>query len=130
MKKLLITTAAIFVFLSASFGQIARDASDSIVLERMNTESRPHTVYAKMDTTAIATRAGELLELDYPCWIYYIHYDDQAEYVLAARRYLVVKESSGNVLEVRTMYLQRRCRFFIGRGLHSSTRWRFGVPRL
>ena len=93
---------AIFALISASFGQITCDASDSIVLERMSKETRPHTVYLKMDTAAIATKAGELLELDYPCWIYYIHYCDQAEDSLAARRYLVVKESSGNVLEVRT----------------------------
>jgi len=102
MKKFILLVVMPFVFLSASFGQITRDASDSIVLERMSLETRPHTVYLKTDTTAIATKAGELLELDYSCWIYYIHYEDQSDTIPATRRYLVVKESSGNVLEVRT----------------------------
>ena len=106
MKKIILLLVAFFAFLSASLAQITQTASDSIVLERMQTETREHTVYAKKEVqtegVSIATSMNEVLELDYPSWVYYIHYADQAEETAASRRYLVVKESNGNVLEVKT----------------------------
>jgi len=102
MKKKVIFLVATLAFSTVSWSQITQKDADSIILERMSTEVREHAIYAKMDSLPITTNAGELLTLDYPCWIYYIHYEDQANDSLAPRRYLVVKESSGNVLEVRT----------------------------
>ena len=102
MKKIFLTLVAPFAFLSASLAQITQTASDEIVLKRMNAETRPHTVYAKTDGATISTTAGELLELNYASWIYYIRYDDQADEIPTSRCYFVVKESSGNLLEVNT----------------------------
>ena len=102
MKKIFLTFVLPFAFYGTLQAQISQDASDSIVLARMSLEMRQHTVYAKMDSAAISTKAGELLEMYYPCQVYYIKYADQADTVPDARRYLVVTESSGNVLEVRT----------------------------
>ncbi|MCL2130868.1 MAG: hypothetical protein FWH36_00205, partial [Lentimicrobiaceae bacterium] len=86
--------------------QVTQSEADSIVLERLSTDSRPHSVFAKdnlqADTANISTALGELLELDYPCWIYYVRYDEQADTIPAKRRYFVVKESSGRVLMVNT----------------------------
>ena len=102
MKKIFLIMLAPFAFLSASLAQVTQAASDSMVLERMSLETKPHTVYAKIDNAAITTQAGELLELDYPCQVYYIRYDDQADETPANRRYFAVTESNGNVLEVKT----------------------------
>jgi len=106
MKKIILLLVAFFVFLSTSLAQITQTVADSIVLERMQTETREHTVYAKKEVqtegVSIATSMNEILELDYPSWVYYIHYADQAEEIATTRRYLVVKESNGNVLEVKT----------------------------
>ncbi|MCL2132437.1 MAG: hypothetical protein FWH36_08340 [Lentimicrobiaceae bacterium] len=106
MKKILLLMVVPFVFNFAISAQVTQTEADSIVLERMNTEVRPHTVYAKdnlqADTANISTFMGELLELDYPCWIYYVRYDEQADTIPAKRRYFVVKESSGSVLMVNT----------------------------
>ncbi|MCL2132087.1 MAG: protease complex subunit PrcB family protein [Lentimicrobiaceae bacterium] len=86
--------------------QVTQSEADSIVLERLSTDSRPHTVYAKdnlqADTADISTFMGEMLELDYPCWIYYVRYDEQADTIPAKRRYFVVKESRGSMLMVNT----------------------------
>ena len=108
MKKVANFLAALaFVGLSGSANaQITREQADTLILQRTSTDPRPHTVYAKdnlqADTANISTFMGELLELDYPCWIYYIRYSDQADEVPAKRRYFVVKESSGSVLIVNT----------------------------
>ena len=102
MRKKVLFIVMFLAFSAISWGQITQAEADSIILEKMNTETRPHIVYAKTDSATITTTAGELLTLDYPCWIYYIRYADQTDTVPANRRYLVVKESSGNLLEVRT----------------------------
>ena len=102
MKKIFLIIVAPFAFSLASMAQITQTASDSIVLERMSADPRTHTVYAKTDGATISTAAGELLELNYSSWIYYIRYDDQTDEIPAARHYFVVKESSGNLLEVNT----------------------------
>ena len=106
MKKISVLFVVPFIFCSAVWAQVTQVASDSIVLERMNTETRPHTIYAKENLQAegmtITTVAGEIIEFDYSCWVYYIHYDDQADETFAARRYFIVKEISGNLLEVNT----------------------------
>ena len=41
------------------------------------------------------TSAGEEIELDYSCWVYYIRYAEAA-----SGSYLIVKASNGNLLEV------------------------------
>jgi len=106
MKKLVLLMVVPFAFNFATSAQVTQSEADSIVLERLSIDSQPHTVYAKANTQAdslsISTALGELLDLDYPCWIYYVRYDEQADSTPTARRYFVVKESNGNLLQVNT----------------------------
>jgi hypothetical protein len=99
MKKTFIFIAASLVFLSLQ-AQITQSEADSIVLERMSQETRQHTIHAQENVQtnySITTSQGEVLELDYPCWIYYINY-----FKNTIGHYLVVKESNGNLLKVKT----------------------------
>jgi hypothetical protein len=104
MKKIFLLLGALFAFYAIVSAQITQVASDSIVLERMNTEAREHTIYAKenlqMENMNITTSNGELLELNYSCWVYYIHYTEVGEN--NANRYFIVNERNGNLLEVNT----------------------------
>ena len=102
MRKIILLLAVPFAFFSTLQAQeISQDASDSIVLERMSLETKPHTVYAKMDSTAgISTAAGELLELDYPCRVYYIKYSQKASG--SKCKYLIVNKKNGNLMTVNT----------------------------
>ena len=99
MKRILLLIAATFAFLSAfsvSITPTQKDA-DKIVLERISQEESYYTVYAKenlQESMIITTSAGEELALDYPCWVYYISYENNAD------RYLIVNGSNANVLEV------------------------------
>ena len=97
MKKILLLIAAPFVFLLALSAQTTQPEADGIALERLNQETRPYTLYAKEDVQqkmTITTDNEEILELDYACWVYYVHY------VNNTGKYLFVKASNGNVLEV------------------------------
>jgi len=102
MRKIILLLALPFAFFSTLQAQeISQDASDSIVLERMSLDAKPHTVYAKMDSTAgISTTAGELLALDYPCWVYYIKYSQKASDNKC--KYLIVNKKNGNLMTVNT----------------------------
>jgi hypothetical protein len=103
MKKIFLLLVALFAFLTASLAQITQVESDSIVLERMQTETRQYTVSAQkrwQTKDTIATLAGEVLELNYPCWGYYVNFVEEAN--SNRNHYLVVRESDGNVLEVNT----------------------------
>jgi len=100
MKIKLITLIIVQTFfLSALSAQITQVDADGIVSKRLSRETQPYTVYAKEDVQEkmlITTSAkGKQLELDYACWVYYIQYADGGQ-----GRYLIVKESTGNLLEL------------------------------
>jgi hypothetical protein len=100
MKKTVLFIVVSLVFLSLR-AQITQSESDSIVLERMSLETRQYTIHAKENIQTdytITTSQGEILELDYSCLIYYINYIEE----IKNNRYWVVKESNGNLLEVKT----------------------------
>jgi hypothetical protein len=100
MKRIVLLMVASFAFLFAK-AQITQSESDSIVLQRMNNETRQHTIFAQKGVQTeftIFTAKGEAIELDYPCWIYYVSYIEEAN----RNRYLIIKESNGNLLEVNT----------------------------
>jgi hypothetical protein len=84
--------------------QITQGQSDKVVLKRMSRETQPYTIYAKEDIQAagmtITTSNEEVLELDYPCWVYYISYTRETDE--NAGRYLIINENSGSLLEVNT----------------------------
>jgi hypothetical protein len=66
----------------------------------MDTEMCFYTIYAKENLQTafeITTAAGEILELDYPCWVYFVNITDKQD-----GKYLIVKASNGNILEVNT----------------------------
>ena len=97
MKKIFLLIIP-FVFLSTLTAQITQEKADEIVLERINQETQTYIVYAKEDVQTemtITTANGEILELDYSSWVYYMSYTEGG-------RYLIVNESNGNVLEVNT----------------------------
>ncbi|MCL1851362.1 MAG: hypothetical protein FWF70_08195 [Bacteroidetes bacterium] len=64
----------------------------------MSNETSNFTLYAKADVQTgfeITTATGETIELDYPCRVYYVNITDETD-----SKYLIVKESIGNILEV------------------------------
>ena len=85
-----------FMTLSA---QVTKEEATEIVTERLSTETRPFTLFAKEDLQAegytIETSNTEILELDYPVWIYYVSYTSETK-----SKYLIVKEENGNLLEI------------------------------
>ena len=98
------TIALPFAFFSALMAQITQEASDVIVSERLWQETQPYAVYAKeglQTGMTIATAAGEMLELDYPCWVYYVRYPASYSANCCLSRYLIVNENNGNLLEVK-----------------------------
>jgi hypothetical protein len=111
MKQLTLLIVASFAFLTGLSAQITREESDSIVLERLNREKLSYILYAKEGVQAemtINTLKGEELELDYPCWIYYLQrwFRPDVQYAIeqdcCLRHYLVVNATNGNLLEVKT----------------------------
>jgi hypothetical protein len=69
----------------------------------MSQETRQYTLFAQKNvqpTFNITTSKEEILELDYPCWIYYVCYIEEADN--NANHYLIVKEDNGSLLEVNT----------------------------
>ena len=99
MKIILLLIVAPFVFLSVLSSQTTREVAYEIVLEHMSRETRPYTLYAKegiQKSITITSSAGEILELDYSCWVHYIRFAEQA----GSGCYCIVKESNGNVLEI------------------------------
>jgi len=96
MKKLLLLIALPFMFLTLS-AQITQEQADKIAIERLSSEMKFFTIYAQENVQTkfeITTSTGEILELSYPCWIYYVNFTDEPN-----GKYLIVKESNGNVLE-------------------------------
>jgi hypothetical protein len=95
--SLLLTVFSLIVWTALS-AQTTREQADEIVLEHINIELRPYTVYAKegghVEDMIITTSAGEVIETDYPCWVYYINYVENAD------SYLIVNKSNGNLLEI------------------------------
>ena len=103
MKKILLFLAVLpFAFLSTSQAPITQSEADEIVLERISQEMQPYTIYAKENIQeegiTLTASTGEVIELDYSSWVYYIHYTDVAQ-----GRYLIVNARNGNLLEINAM---------------------------
>ena len=100
MKKRLLLMLIPLVFCSTSLVQTIQKSPDVIVSDYINQKQLQYTtVYAKegmQEKMTITSVDGEVLELNYKCWVYYIDYTDNAG------RYLIVNESNGNLLEVNT----------------------------
>ena len=109
MKKLLLLIILPYIFFSALQAQITWQEADKIVSELLNKETRSYILYAEgyqytFRTIGIwdyyITPEARFI-LDYPGWHYCVQYYDES-----GRRYLIVKESNGALLEkpLRTPY--------------------------
>ena len=98
MKKSIILTSFFLAYAMSLTAQVTREQADSIVLERMSSETRAYTLYAnealQEEGYTINTSAGEVFELDYSCCVYFVRYTNEVNV-----KYLIVKESTGNLLE-------------------------------
>jgi len=101
MKKTVLFLALPFVFIATLTAQITQKQADEIVINHISGDTKPHTIFAKevvqADGFTVITSKSEMLELDYSCFVYYVKYDEETN-----GKYLIVKESNGNLLEVNT----------------------------
>jgi len=100
MKKIFPLIFMPLISLFSLSAQITQTDADSIVKKRMSNETLDFTIFAKEDVQTgfeITTATGEVLELNYPCWIYYVNFIDETN-----GKYLIVKENNGNLLEINT----------------------------
>ena len=98
MKKIFLLLAASLICLTTISAQVSQEDADQIVIDRMSNETSDFTIYAKdgvQTTFEVITASGETLELNYPCWVYYVNFADETN-----GKYLIVKENNGNLLEV------------------------------
>ena len=106
MKKAILLFSMPFLFFMTLPAQVTSAEADSIVIERMSGEIKPYTIYAYYSKWAyylppeskIITATGDTIELDYPCWVYYVDFANET-----TAKYLFVKESSGNILELNVI---------------------------
>ena len=100
MKKILLLTTVLFAFFSALSAQITQERADEMVRERMQDDTMFCFIRAKNTVQTgitITTSFGEILELDYNCWVYFVYYNNN----VAKNCYLIVNESNGNLLEIK-----------------------------
>ena len=104
IKRIIIIIVQTFVFLSALPAKITQTKADEIVLERISQETQPYIVFAKegiQTNMSVTTLAGEELELDYPCWVYYTQYPLICDAIHCYHaRYMIVNINNGNLLEI------------------------------
>jgi len=119
MKKALLFLALPFVFIATLTAQITQEQADEIVINRMSDETKQHIIFAKevvqMDGYTVITSKNEMLELDYSCFVYYIKYNEGTN-----GKYLIIKESNGNILEISTKNDD---------GIQDLEEWRIVPPR-
>jgi len=97
MKKSILLLFLPFIFSFTLSAQITQEQADQIIIEHLS-EINDFTLYAKADVQTgfeITTSTGEILELNYNSWVYYVNFTNEI-----GGKYLIVKESNGNVLEV------------------------------
>ena len=101
MKKAVLFLALPFVFIITLTAQITQEQADEIVINHISNDTKPHTIFAKEEIQAdgftVITSKSEVFELEYSCWVYYVSYPGET-----FGKYLIVKESNGNLLEVNT----------------------------
>jgi esterase/lipase len=77
MKKILLLLVAPFIFFTAQSKTITPEEADGIVLDRLSQETQQYTVYAKdgvQQKMTVTTANGEVIEVNYKFWIYYVDY--------------------------------------------------------
>jgi hypothetical protein len=100
MKKIFLSMVVPLVCMATLSAQISQKEADQIVIKYLGDKTTDITIYAKEDVQTgfeMITSTGESLELDYPTWVYFVSYAGET-----VGKYLIVKESSGNLLEINT----------------------------
>jgi len=100
MKKPIFLLFVPLVSLFSLSAQVTQEQADQIAIERMSNDASFYILYAKADVQTgfeITTFFGETIELEYPAWVYYVNFIGTTH-----GKYLIVKENTGNVLEVNT----------------------------
>jgi len=108
MKEIyLLIILTIFSFSSISFAQVKREQADAIVSEYLQNEvTRPYFLYVNNNTPSqgdivLTTDKGEIIKAKYACRVYFLdeYFDVNGP---SQRRYLLVNENIGNLLEIIT----------------------------
>jgi len=100
MKQILLFILVLLLSFFSLSAQVTQEQADEIIIERMGNDTSCYIIYAKDSVQLgfeIITSTGETLELDYSCWVYYVNFIDKTK-----GKYLIVKESNGNLLEINT----------------------------
>ncbi|MDR2972440.1 MAG: hypothetical protein LBU83_11015, partial [Bacteroidales bacterium] len=97
MKKNTLFIFILFVCAISLQAQITQKEADIKVTEHLSGIAIPFTLYAHEDVQTgfeVLTSTGEKLKLAYSCWVYYVNFTEETN-----GKYLIVKESNGNILE-------------------------------
>jgi len=88
------------MFFATIKAQTTQEQSYELVFERMSNDTLYYDIYFKggLQPTGkeIITSAGEVIEINYESWIYYIFHSDANKSC-----YLIINESNGNLLEIK-----------------------------
>ena len=101
MKKALILMSILVAFMTILPAQITREQADAIVMKYLQNKNIEYdTLYFNIKAPSaegitITTSNEEIFRAKYACWTYYL-----SENEFLRCRYLFVKESNGNLLEV------------------------------
>ena len=107
MKKFLISILVLTIWTASLLAQITREQADAIVLNHVQSEvTQPYCLYGSIHTPneegiVLTTYREETFKAKYACWIYFLDENPNVNGP-AQRRYLFVKEDTGNLLEVIT----------------------------
>ena len=104
MKKILTLMFVLIAGATPLSAQITREQADEIVLEYIqNVVTSPYLLYIHQNSpitneTTITTETEEIINIKYNSWFYYL--TDFPELNTFQHRYLLVKETNGNILEI------------------------------
>jgi hypothetical protein len=121
MKKLLLILALPLMYIVALQAQTTQEQADEIVLEYLSDETADFTLYYKAGLqTEGFKECCKIPGFDYPCWVYFVQYAETRTRTTTTHKYLIVKESNGDVVEVKTKNSE---------GQGDLADWRILLPR-
>ena len=107
MKKMIFLMSVLLAWTASLSAQITREQADAIVLEYVQSAAtRPYYLYVNVNTPSeegfvITTHREEIIKVKYACWVYF--FDEYSDVNgPAQRRYWLVKEDNGTLLEIIT----------------------------
>jgi len=83
MKKFTILSVISFLSFLLS-GQVSQENADSLILDFFMEETSHYALYAMedlQDGVVITTSSGEILKLDYYCWVYFAKYSKSTKHI-------------------------------------------------